>query len=344
VNTAAKLLTPSEAAKRLGVSAKALRLYEERGLVTPNRTAAGWRVYGPRDLACAAEIVTLRALGLSLGQVSRVLRGNAQDLEPALAAHQAVLKDQARVIAGTVGRVRALRRDLANGQAPTIGKLAGVIGPANQPRISFDLPWPWDGTPFELRDMRALNHIIGPLGCGKTRLAFRIAKALSDATFLGLDRLTDKGAAVRERLDKDAALAARVRETLAWLSDEGGTASDALLVLLAALEADGPAVLVIDMLEQGLDAATQAALMTYLRRRGPNCRALVFLTRSGAILDLDAVGADETILYCPANHSPPMRVIPVPGSPGYESVATCLASPEVRARTAGVVAMRPSAA
>ena len=50
-------LRPSEAAQRLGVSAKALRLYEQRGLVKPVRTAAGWRAYGPQQLKRAAEIV-----------------------------------------------------------------------------------------------------------------------------------------------------------------------------------------------------------------------------------------------------------------------------------------------
>ena len=68
------------------------------------------------------------------------------------------------------------------------------------------------------------------------------------------------------------------------------------------------------------------------------------LTRSNAILDLDAVGADETIILCPANHSPPTRVAPYRGAPGYEAVATCLASPEVRARTEGVIAWRPQVA
>ena len=56
------------------------------------------------------------------------------------------------------------------------------------------------------------------------------------------------------------------------------------------------------------------------------------LTRSSAILDLTAVGADEAIILCPANHSPPTYVAPYPGTPGYEAVATCLASPEVRAQ------------
>jgi hypothetical protein len=79
-----------------------------------------------------------------------------------------------------------------------------------------------------------------------------------------------------------------------------------------------------------------------LRRRPPPARPLFFLTRSSAILDLDAIGSDEAIILCPANHSPPVVVTPVPGAPGFEAVATCLASPEVRARTAGVIAWRPA--
>jgi hypothetical protein len=53
------------------------------------------------------------------------------------------------------------------------------------------------------------------------------------------------------------------------------------------------------------------------------------------------MGADESIIFCPANHGPPISVAPYPCAPGYEAVATCLASPEVRARTEGVIAWRP---
>ncbi|TJV09597.1 MAG: MerR family transcriptional regulator, partial [Mesorhizobium sp.] len=42
MNSSAQFLNDSEAAGRLGVSAKALRLYEQRGLIAPIRTAAGW--------------------------------------------------------------------------------------------------------------------------------------------------------------------------------------------------------------------------------------------------------------------------------------------------------------
>ena len=82
MSSSAQFLNPSEAARRLGVSAKALRLYEQRGLITPARTAAGWRAYGPDEMARVAEIAALRELGLSLNQVARVLEGDSESLEP----------------------------------------------------------------------------------------------------------------------------------------------------------------------------------------------------------------------------------------------------------------------
>jgi hypothetical protein len=80
------------------------------------------------------------------------------------------------------------------------------------------------------------------------------------------------------------------------------------------------------------------------RRRAASEPPLFLLTRSCAILDLAAVSPDQAIIYCPANHNPPILVAPYPGAPGYEALATCLASPEVRARTQGVIAWRPHVA
>ena len=294
-------------------------------------------------MARAAEIAILRALGLSLAQVARVLGGDAENLEAALTMHQATLEDRARQFAGAVAKVRDLRANLPHGKVPG-GELARLLQPAAEIRVAFDLPWPWGGERFELRDIRALNYITGPLGSGKTRLAQRLAETLSDAAFLDLERSADGGAAARARLDSDPALKSRVDQTMACLIEDGAAMSDALVALLVGLESEDSASLVVDLVEQGLNRAAQEALIAHLRRRGPGSRPLFLLTRSRSILDLDALGPEEAIILCPANHSPPTRVAPYPGSPGYEAVATCLASPEVRARTAGVIAWRPQVA
>ena len=344
MSSSAQFLNASEAAKRLGVSAKALRLYEQRGLIAPARTAAGWRAYGPDEMARVAEIVALRELGLSLSQVARVLGGDPESLEPALSAHQAALEGRVHQLVDAVDKVRRLRTDISNGRAPTTFELARLLRPISKFRIAFDLPWPWGGERFELQDIRSLNYITGPLGSGKTRLAKRIAETLPGAAFLGLDRLVDGGAAAKALLNRDRALKTRVDQTLAWLAEDGASVSEALFALLAGLESEGPTTLVIDMLEQGLDEVTQEALIAHLRRRGSKFRPLFLLTRSSSILDLDAAGDDESIILCPANHSPPTIVRPYPGFPGFEAVATCLASPEVRARTDGMIAWRPQMA
>lgn len=344
MNSSEQFLSASDAASRLGVSAKALRLYEQRGLIVPIRSAVGWRAYGPDEMRRAGEIASLRALGFSLAQVARVLDGDASGLEPAMAAHQAALEDRLRQLVGTIEAIGNLRDNLARGKAPTVGELVRLSTQRSERTVAFDLPWPWGGERFELGRVRPLNYIIGPLGSGKTRLAQRLAETLPDAGFVGLDRSVDGAAVARGRMDADPALKSRVDQTLAWLVEDGATVSDALLALIASLERDGPAIPIVDMIEQGLDQPTQEATIAHLRRSKRCDRPIFMLTRSNAILDLTAVGPDEAIILCPANHSPPTYVVPYPGTPGYEAVATCLASPEVRARTEGVIAWRPKVA
>jgi DNA-binding transcriptional MerR regulator len=46
-------LTAAECASRTGLTVRALRVYEDCGLITPRRSASGWRYYG------AAELVRL---------------------------------------------------------------------------------------------------------------------------------------------------------------------------------------------------------------------------------------------------------------------------------------------
>src|SRR5690606_27630642 len=111
------------------------------------------------------------------------------------------------------------------------------------------------------RDIRSLNFIVGPLGSGKTRLAMKLADAMPNGRFVGLDRLADGGAAASAQRDDDAALSSRVEHAQAAIVEGGGTTSVALLALLMELEADSTAILVIDVPEQSLDATTQQALM-----------------------------------------------------------------------------------
>lgn len=318
VTRSAPVLSPAETARKFGISAKALRLYEQCGFIAPIRNAAGWRHYGAAQLKRIGEIVALRALGLSLAQIGAVLSGERQGLEAALAEHHAQLEKGLAGTLATIEQVRAWRKDLHQGRLPDLAGLA-----AKPPAVSLPLPWPWAGETLELRRLAPVTYLVGPLGSGKTRLAMALAEALGGA-FVGLDRTEPEPMPATQDLQ--------------WFLEDGAADGPALRALLAALVGEAGQVPVVDLVEQGLDEASQLALGGWLRRRSEGDIPLIVMTRSSAVLDLDAVSPGHTILYCPANHSVPFEVLAVPGSSGYESVANCLGTPEARARTAGMVA------
>ena len=323
-------LNPSKAAQQLGVSTKALRIYEDHGLIAPTRTAAGWRTYGPEAINRAARIVALRALGMSLAEIGRVLAGDIKTLERALTTQQRALEGQIDRLGATLATIAEMRAAATSGKEPSAADLADLRKQSEPVHIQFDLPWPWGGEPFDMGPVGPLTFITGPLGSGKTRLARAIAAVLPNGRFVGLDRA-------------DASTDLRASETLRQLLEDGARDSQALRALVSILETVDDAILVFDLIEQDLERRTQAALAGYLRRRAANGPPVFAMTRSTVLLDLDQAGPADRILFCPANHSPPMLVYPYAGAAGYEAVASCLAPPEVRARTEGVIAIRPGA-
>ena len=67
------LYSISVAAELAGLPAPTLRLYEEKGLVTPARTGGGTRRYSDADLARIARITELVDSGVTLAAVAMVL-------------------------------------------------------------------------------------------------------------------------------------------------------------------------------------------------------------------------------------------------------------------------------
>lgn len=74
------LLDIREVVRRTGLTSRALRFYEARGLVAPLRTHTGRRLYGPRELERLNQIVALKRAGLTLAQIQRMTAGRSLDL------------------------------------------------------------------------------------------------------------------------------------------------------------------------------------------------------------------------------------------------------------------------
>ncbi|MDF2925671.1 MAG: transcriptional regulator [Paenibacillaceae bacterium] len=68
------LLKITEAARRLGVSTRTIRFYEEKRLLTPGKTPHnGYRLYSEQDLLRLQTIISLREAGLSLTSLHTVM-------------------------------------------------------------------------------------------------------------------------------------------------------------------------------------------------------------------------------------------------------------------------------
>jgi len=75
------LIDIRDVVRRTGLTSRALRFYEARGLVAPLRTHTGRRLYGPAELERIAQILALKRAGLSLAHIQRLTARRPLDLE-----------------------------------------------------------------------------------------------------------------------------------------------------------------------------------------------------------------------------------------------------------------------
>src|ERR1700752_2066190 len=73
-----------EFAELAGVTVKALRHYDRLGLLKPQRSDAGYRIYTQRNLDRLEQIIALKFLGVPLKQIKAVLDRNELELSDAL--------------------------------------------------------------------------------------------------------------------------------------------------------------------------------------------------------------------------------------------------------------------
>ena len=127
----------ADIARRFGVSIKALRLYEEIGLLKPVRDVRGWRSYGLAECTRLLQITTLRELGLPLAQIGKLLGPGGQELEAVLDLHERTLVEQRLKVNAALALVRQVKAGVARGEAATIDQLAGIVRQSRAGRIDW---------------------------------------------------------------------------------------------------------------------------------------------------------------------------------------------------------------
>ncbi|MDN5758236.1 MAG: MerR family transcriptional regulator [Tomitella sp.] len=112
-----------DVARRAGVTERTLRYYEELGLLTPSRDAAGRRRYDSHSLDRLYRIRLLRALGTPLDGVDP----DADDLRVLTRRHLADLDARLADLARQRERVRAMEDRLLAGATPSDEALLDLL-------------------------------------------------------------------------------------------------------------------------------------------------------------------------------------------------------------------------
>jgi DNA-binding transcriptional MerR regulator len=115
VNTTA--MTIGDLSERTGASPRSLRHYEAKGLLSPRRTGAGYRLYDDDDVEVVRRIRALLGLGLPLRAVAEVLpcvRGHDLRIVAACPELQRVLAAEVDRLAAVEAEARATRQAITD--------------------------------------------------------------------------------------------------------------------------------------------------------------------------------------------------------------------------------------
>jgi DNA-binding transcriptional MerR regulator len=170
-------------ARRFGVSAKALRVYERMGLIAPARSGAGWRVYRQSEIERLAAIVALKQLGLPLKRIGALLQGDG-DLAGALALQEAALEQTRAATDEALALVRTARRRLSEKAHLSPDELANLI------RRSKVTDFKWTPKMEELAQKHYTKEQLAALRARPfTEADQRRVSAAWDAVYADIDKL-----------------------------------------------------------------------------------------------------------------------------------------------------------
>lgn len=135
-----------ELAERAGVTVKAVRFYSDRGLLPEaSRSAGGHRRYGPDALGRLRLVRSLRALGLPVREVHRILDeedGAGQVLEDAVAGQLRELGSQLKALRWREAALRLVQECRPGERADRLRLIGAVAAPPDTaPLARFWRAW-----------------------------------------------------------------------------------------------------------------------------------------------------------------------------------------------------------
>ncbi len=116
-----------EFAQMAGVTVRALHHYDRLGVLRPQRTQAGYRVYCERDLEQLEKIVALKFLGLPLKQIKLLLEQDGRGLAEVLRAQRMALEEKRRRLEQAISAIREAEDSVTSSSQADAAALRKII-------------------------------------------------------------------------------------------------------------------------------------------------------------------------------------------------------------------------
>ena len=121
-----KIYRTREFSQITGVTPRALRHYGRLGLLKPERSSAGYRIYNDRHLETLEQIVALKFIGVPLKNIRTLLERDPTELPRALRSQRGVLEEKQRLLNVAIKAIREAELALQEG-APYLSVLKTII-------------------------------------------------------------------------------------------------------------------------------------------------------------------------------------------------------------------------
>jgi len=105
-----KKMTSGEIAKKAGISQKAVRLYDEKGLLKPSEYSEGnYRLYDKEALLVLENIIALKQIGFSLEEIhDNLIQSKNMDIVESLNQQLKLMEERKREIERTIGCIKSV--------------------------------------------------------------------------------------------------------------------------------------------------------------------------------------------------------------------------------------------
>jgi DNA-binding transcriptional MerR regulator len=119
-----------ELAKKVGITVRALQYYDKKGLFSPSaESEGGYRIYTDKDLVKLLQILMMKRLGFTLGEIKKkmVSMDTTAEVLDVLAEHATGIRKEMERLTETLDALESLRDEIVQVNSVDFKKFADIL-------------------------------------------------------------------------------------------------------------------------------------------------------------------------------------------------------------------------